>query len=38
MATSTWVPTADFLDGKLVDYDYPEEKVREAMEKIPVLT
>jgi tryptophan synthase beta chain len=28
----------DFLDGKLVDYDYPEEKVREAMEKIPVLT
>jgi tryptophan synthase beta chain len=28
----------DFLDGKLVDYDYPEEKVRAAMEKIPVLT
>ena len=28
----------DFLDGKLVDYDYPEEKVREAMDKIPVLT
>lgn len=28
----------DFLDGKLVDYDYPEQKVREAMEKIPVLT
>ena len=27
----------DFLDGKLVDYDYPEEKVRAAMEKIPVL-
>ena len=27
----------DFLDGKLVDYDYPEEKVREAMEKIPVV-
>ena len=28
----------DFLDGKLVDFDYPEQKVREAMEKIPVLT
>lgn len=28
----------DFLDGKLVDFDYPEEKVRAAMEKIPVLT
>lgn len=28
----------DFLDGKLVDYDYPEEKVRAAMDKIPVLT
>jgi len=28
----------DFLDGKLVDYDYPDEKVRAAMEKIPVLT
>jgi tryptophan synthase beta chain len=28
----------DFLDGKLVDYDYPEEKVREAMAKIPVMT
>jgi tryptophan synthase beta chain len=27
----------DFLDGKLVDYDYPEEKVRAAMEKIPAL-
>jgi tryptophan synthase beta chain len=27
----------DFLDGKLVDYDYPEEKVRAAMEKIPVV-
>ena len=28
----------DFLDGKLVDYDYPEEKIRAAMEKIPVLS
>jgi len=27
----------DFLDGKLVDYAYPEEKVRAAMEKIPVV-
>jgi tryptophan synthase beta chain len=27
-----------FLDGKLVDYEYPDEKVREAMEKIPVVT
>jgi tryptophan synthase beta chain len=26
-----------FLDGKLEDYAYPEEKVREAMEKIPVM-
>lgn len=26
-----------FLDGKLEDYAYPEEKVREAMAKIPVL-
>ena len=27
----------DFLDGKLVDYDYPEAKVRAAMEQIPVV-
>jgi tryptophan synthase beta chain len=27
----------DFLDGKLVDYDYPEEKIRAAMDKIPVM-
>ena len=27
----------NFLQGNLVDYDYPEEKVRQAMEKIPVL-
>ena len=26
-----------FLRGDLVDYDYPEEKVREAMERIPVV-
>lgn len=26
-----------FLDGRLEDYEYPEEKVREAMEKIPVM-
>ncbi len=28
----------DFLDGKLVDFDYPEERVRASMEKIPVLS
>jgi tryptophan synthase beta chain len=27
-----------FLRGDLVDYDYPEEKVRQAMERIPVVT
>jgi tryptophan synthase beta chain len=27
----------DFLDGRLEDYDYPEEKVRAAMERVPVL-
>ncbi|MDP3983373.1 MAG: TrpB-like pyridoxal phosphate-dependent enzyme, partial [Acidimicrobiia bacterium] len=27
-----------FLDGTLEDYDYPEDKVRESMEKIPVMT
>jgi tryptophan synthase beta chain len=26
-----------FLDGTLEDYDYPEEKVRAAMERVPVL-
>ncbi len=26
-----------FLDGALVDYEYPEEAVRQAMEKIPVV-
>ena len=26
-----------FLDGQLVDYEYPDDKVREAMEKIPVV-
>jgi tryptophan synthase beta chain len=26
-----------FLDGDLEDYEYPEEKVRQAMEKIPVV-
>ncbi len=26
-----------FLDGSLEDYDYPEEKVREAMAQVPVL-
>jgi tryptophan synthase beta chain len=27
----------DFLDGKLVDYDYPEAKVRAAMDRIPAV-
>lgn len=27
----------NFLQGNLQDYDYPEEKVRQAMERIPVL-
>ena len=26
-----------YLAGELVDYDYPEEKVAEAMTKVPVL-
>lgn len=28
---------ADFLSGKLTDYDYPEGKIREALSKLPVI-
>lgn len=28
---------ADYHDGKLQDYEYPEEKIREALKKLPVL-
>jgi tryptophan synthase beta chain len=27
-----------YLAGKLEDYDYPEDKVREALERVPVVT
>ncbi|GBE02104.1 tryptophan synthase beta chain [bacterium BMS3Bbin06] len=28
---------ADYLDGKLVDYEYPDEKIREALSRLPVV-
>ncbi|GAB4387851.1 MAG: TrpB-like pyridoxal phosphate-dependent enzyme [Thermodesulfovibrionales bacterium] len=28
---------ADFIEGKLVDYEYPEEKIKEALAKLPVI-
>jgi tryptophan synthase beta chain len=28
---------ADYLGGKLVDYEYPEEKIKEALRELPVL-
>ncbi len=28
---------ADFLEGKLKDYEYPEEKIKEALSKLPVI-
>lgn len=28
---------ADYLEGKLVDYEYPEEKIKEALAKLPTL-
>lgn len=28
---------ADYLSGKLEDYDYPEEKIKEALQKLPTL-
>ncbi|GBD99268.1 tryptophan synthase beta chain [bacterium BMS3Abin07] len=28
---------ADYLDGKLTDYAYPEEKIKEALSKLPVI-
>jgi tryptophan synthase beta chain len=28
---------ADFLGGKLVDYEYPDEKIREALARLPVI-
>jgi tryptophan synthase beta chain len=28
---------ADYLDGKLVDYEYPEEKIKEALAKLPTV-
>ncbi|NOZ25667.1 MAG: TrpB-like pyridoxal phosphate-dependent enzyme [Nitrospirae bacterium] len=28
---------ADYLDGKLTDYEYPEEKIREALSRLPEL-
>jgi tryptophan synthase beta chain len=28
---------ADYLAGKLVDYEYPEEKIKEAISKLPVI-
>jgi tryptophan synthase beta chain len=28
---------ADFMDGKLSDYEYPEEKIKEALSKLPVI-
>jgi tryptophan synthase beta chain len=29
---------ADYLEGKLVDYEYPEEKIMEALSKLPVIS
>jgi tryptophan synthase beta chain len=28
---------ADYLEGKLVDYEYPEEKIKEALAKLPTI-
>ena len=28
---------ADYLGGKLTDYEYPEEKIKEALSKLPVI-
>ncbi|MEW6002219.1 MAG: TrpB-like pyridoxal phosphate-dependent enzyme [Nitrospirota bacterium] len=28
---------ADYLEGKLIDYEYPEEKIKEALSKLPVI-
>ncbi|VAX33142.1 Tryptophan synthase (indole-salvaging) [hydrothermal vent metagenome] len=28
---------ADYLEGKLTDYEYPEEKIKEALSKLPVI-
>lgn len=28
---------ADYIDGKLFDYEYPEEKIKEALSKLPVI-
>jgi tryptophan synthase beta chain len=28
---------ADFLEGKLVDYEYPEEKIKEALSRLPTI-
>ncbi len=28
---------ADYHDGKLVDYEYPAEKIKEALAKLPVI-
>jgi tryptophan synthase beta chain len=28
---------ADYMEGKLSDYEYPEEKIKEALAKLPVL-
>jgi tryptophan synthase beta chain len=28
---------SDYMEGKLSDYEYPEEKIREALDKLPVL-
>jgi len=28
---------ADYHDGKLQDYEYPEEKIKEALKKLPVI-
>ncbi len=28
---------ADFMEGKLSDYEYPEEKIKEALSKLPVI-
>ncbi len=27
----------DYLEGKLKDYEYPEEKIKEALSKLPVI-
>ena len=36
-ATSTSPPTTTYLAGEVIDYDYPEEKVSEAMARVPVV-